>query len=246
MHVPVHHIPGAHRDQRHAEQVLGADRRQRGERAVRPQVHHGRMRSSSALHARGRVVAVQVMDQPRARPQRGRAGSPRGGSSRPGTLIVAPDRFRSGRWTPGSRSRSRTVSLNEGWGRRSSSAARRSEPSRVTAAMYSSCSVRTAAEGVGTGTRFKGFPFTRSRNSVVRDTRPVGTSLTALADGCHDRRHDDATGPHAATPRRPRTRFQRLLLRRGLITTLRSAALFPFSALFPPGFTVPATRPCAP
>jgi len=59
---------------------------------------------------------------------------------------------------------------------------------------------------------------------MVRDPRPVGFSLTARADGCHDRRHEDATGPHAATPRRPRTRLQRLLSRRGLINSRRSAA----------------------
>jgi hypothetical protein len=29
---------------------------------------------------------------------------------------------------------------------------------------------------------------------------------------CDDHRHDDATGPHAATPRRPRARLQRILL----------------------------------
>ncbi|EFF88289.1 hypothetical protein SSTG_06119 [Streptomyces sp. e14] len=62
---------------------------------------------------------------------------------------------------------------------------------------------------------------------MVRDTRPVGFSLTALAGGCHDRRHEDATGPHAATPCRSRACLQRLLLFRGLIhrrPSLRPAA----------------------
>lgn len=85
-----------------------------------------------------------------------------GRSSRPDALMVAPDRLRSRRSTPSSRSRFRTVSLNAGWESRSSSAARRSEPSRVTAAMYSSCSVRTTEECGLVGRPFKGFPVTPS------------------------------------------------------------------------------------
>lgn len=54
------------------------------------------------------------------------------------------------------------VSLNAGWERRSSSAARRNEPSLITAVMYSSCSVRTAAECALISSPFKGFPVTRS------------------------------------------------------------------------------------
>jgi hypothetical protein len=53
---------------------------------------------------------------------------------------------------------------------------------------------------------------------MVRDTRPIGFFLTVVVDDCHDRRHEDATGPHAATPCRPRARLQRILSRRGLIT----------------------------
>lgn len=83
-----------------------------------------------------------------------------GSGSRSAALIEAPERLRTSRSTPGSRSGSRTVSLNAGRDGRTSPAARRGEPSRVTAAVHSGCSVRTAAECAANAVTFKGFPVT--------------------------------------------------------------------------------------
>lgn len=98
--------------------------------------------------------------------------------------------------------------------------------------------------------RYTGLPKAPPWKSTVRDTRPVKISLTALTCGCHDRRHEDATGPHAATPCRPRTRLQRLLLRRGLIPApigaLTGSPYFPSTASgcpsARPGVAVPCVR----
>ena len=73
-------------------------------------------------------------------------------SSRPRRLIRAPERRRSRRVTPSSRSSLVTASLSAGWEMCSCSLARRSEPCWVTAAMYSSCSIRTGLLGLSTKT----------------------------------------------------------------------------------------------
>ena len=70
-------------------------------------------------------------------------------SSRPWRLIRAPERRRSSRVTPSSRSSLLTASLSAGWEMCSFSLARRREPCWVTAAMYSSCSMRMSRPGVG-------------------------------------------------------------------------------------------------
>ena len=66
-----------------------------------------------------------------------------GRRSRPRRLIRAPERRRSSSVTPSSRSSLLTASLSAGCEMCIRSLARRSEPCWVTAAMYSSCSIRT-------------------------------------------------------------------------------------------------------
>ena len=58
-------------------------------------------------------------------------------------LIRAPDLRRSSNVTPSSRSRLPSASLSAGWDRCNDSPARRNDPCWITAARYSSCSMRT-------------------------------------------------------------------------------------------------------
>ena len=73
-------------------------------------------------------------------------------SSRPAALTQEPERRRSSRETPSSRSSLLRASLTAGWETCRESAARRSEPCWTTARKYSSCSRRTGGlSRVGTG-----------------------------------------------------------------------------------------------